>query len=315
MKKTIKKVINLSFEEKTVLLSIISVCFNFIFGVGKIIMSFFFGVFFLASGIVNILLGFAKLTCYIGIKRKDLSFTKAKTIVSILIFIAGIEYTIYMLRYVFWGYTISPYQANIAIIIASVSFTEMILAIIGLFKSLYVSHYYRFIKIINFISALSAIMLTMVALLSFASTNSNELLCGLSGALCGIIIMLLAVYIYFSEKLTIIGKECNHYKIKNKMHNEINTETIEIILSDNFWFGGYRYIGKVRDGVVEGEIIRTRWKFNSLNIYIKILLIILSEILVFVYFIGRCIFLIKNIKMINKLDTLMLERGYEKIKA
>ena len=93
MKKTIKKVINLSFEEKTVLLSIISVCFNFIFGVGKIIMSFFFGVFFLASGIVNILLGFAKLTCYIGIKRKELSFTKAKTIVSILIFIAGIEYT------------------------------------------------------------------------------------------------------------------------------------------------------------------------------------------------------------------------------
>lgn len=57
-----------------------------------------------------------------------------------------------------------------------------------------------------------------------------------------------------------------------------------------------------------------RVDFGEKHIFIKILLIILSEILIFLWLIGRFIYFLRCSTLIKKLNKIMEENGFKKAK-
>ena len=68
MLKIINQYRGLSFEDKTIFTTRLSILINFVLGIGKAILSIFFGIFFLVAAIVNFFITLTKLDCYLGIK-------------------------------------------------------------------------------------------------------------------------------------------------------------------------------------------------------------------------------------------------------
>lgn len=314
MKNIVKHYRTLTYKEKLVFMTMFSIVLNFILAIGKIILSFFNGVFFLVAGIVNILILISKLQCYLGVKKPNKkSFKYRNNMISIFLSLAGIEYGIYMARLVFTDVSVMDYSAWLSINIALVSFVEMGFAIYGCFKTYGIGHYYRNIKLINMCSALTAMCLTEVALTSFASEVDTRVIDGILGMSVGFVIVLIALFIYLAPIFSIVDKEYNVYK-KQEKSDTINTETIEIKLTNSKFYGDYLYVGKVKDDIIEGHIVKGKTPIWKYNIYIKITMIVLSEILIFPYAIGALVFYFKNYKVIDKLDKIMENKGYKKIK-
>lgn len=311
--KLIAKYKALEYEKKVLLTSKFSIILNICMSIIKIVGSIFFGVFFLASGIVNIFVSLSKLCCYFGIKKGKEEFNKANFLTSLFLGLAGLQYTLYMLRLILWNQTITAYPDVVAIAIAAVSFVEISIAIYGLIKTVYHGYLYRNLKIINFTSSLTAMMLTMVALLSFTMEGNIDRLCGICGAIVGGIIILLAIYMFFAPSFSIIDKEYNEYHLLKDKKTSFEKGSIKVVLADSFFFGGYVYEGVYEQNTIKGHIVRKKHKMGSLNIFVKILLIILSEILIFVYAIGKIIFYLKHINMIKRLDKIMELNNFIKI--
>lgn len=313
MFKLIKKYRNLSFEDKTLFAALFSVFTNILLAVGKFILSFNYGIFFVVAGILNILIMMAKLQCYMGVRRSHkLSFKHRNMLVSFFLLLAGLQYSIYMARLVFTDIAVREYGQFLAVSIALVSFVEMGIAIKGLFNSLGTGHYYRNIKLINLCSALTAIVLTEIALTSFASEFDTRIINGIFGMSVGAIIVLISIYIFFAPKISIVDREHNIYKAidENKL---INYSDVKITLTHSKFYGNYTYVGLKNGDIVDGHIIKGQSPIRKWNIYIKILVIVLSEILIFPYAVGALIFHFKCSSLIKKLDKEMRELGYTKI--
>lgn len=298
----------LSFEEKMIYSTKISIIWNIILSVGKFIISIFGGVFFLIAGIINIFTSMSKIECLRGLKNED-TFKKRNIVISIFLFLSGLQYTIYMASIIFWNRSTINTGMILGIMIALVSFIELGIAITGLIKVKSKGHIYRNIKIINFSSALTAIVLTEISIMSFASNTDNTLINGIFGIVVGVVIMLLSLFIYFAPRYSIIDRTYNVYK----SNENVDDLDINIRLKESFWYGGYSYKAEVKDNICRGYIIKDKSRIMSLNIYIEILLIILSEILIFVYAIGYIVYYIKCIHLIDDLDKIMFDNNYKKI--
>ena len=311
--KTVNYYRSLSFKEKTIFTTRVSILINLILGVGKVILSFFFGIFFLVAAIVNFFIMLTKLECYLGIKYPDKkSFDYRNKCVGIFLLIAGAEYTIYMGRMIFTDVSIMDYDMILGIIIACISFVELALAIKGCFKSYGKGHYYRNIKLTSLCSALTAIVLTEVALTSFASETDLRVINGLVGMIVGIIIVLISIYVFIAPRISIVDNEHNVYKLKENS-DHIREEEIMIKLTNSKFYRNYVYVGKVVGSIIDGNIIQEKSPIWSWNIYWLSLVILLSEILIFPYAVGALVFNIKCRNIISELDEKMLKIGYVKV--
>ncbi len=314
MLKIINQYRGLSFEDKTIFTTRLSILLNLFLGIGKIFLSFFFGIFFLVAGIVNIFIMLTKLECYLGVNNPEKkTFEYRNRCVGIFLLIAGLEYSIYMARMIFTDVSIMDYDMILGIIIACVSFAELAIAIKGCFNSLGKGHYYRNIKLTSLCSALTAIVLTEVALTSFASATDLRVVNGIVGMVVGIIIILISAYVFVAPKVSIVDREHNVYKLKEDGEG-IKDEEIRIKLTNSKFYRDYVYVGKVDGDIIDGHIIQEKIPIWSWNIYILILVCVLSEILIFPYAFGALVYHFKCRKIIKKLDDIMLEKGYEKSK-
>ena len=303
---------SLSFQEKTIFTAKLSILMNLILGIGKTILSFFFGVFFLVAAIVNYFIMLTKLECYLGIKYPNKkSFEYRNKCVGIFLLIAGLEYAIYMGRMIFTNVRIMDYDIILGIIIACVAFVELAIAIKGCFNSYGKGHYYRNIKLTSLCSALTAIVLTEVALTSFASETDLRMINGIVGMIVGIIIVLISIYVFIAPKISIVDKEHNVYKLKERC-KPIKDGEIVIKLTNSLFYRNYVYVGKVSDNLIDGNIIQGKSPIWRWNIYWLSLVILLSEILIFPYAIGALVYHFKCRNIISELDKQMLEKGYEK---
>lgn len=309
----VNKYRSLSFEEKTLFGAKFSIIFNAIMAAGKSLLSIFYGVFFLVSGIVNVFTMISKLECYAGVKYPQKSnFNHRNTMIGLFLLFAGVQYAIYMGRMIFSDVKVMEYGMILGICIACVSFVELGIAIKGCFNSFGKGHYYRNIKLINLCSALTAIVLTEVALTSFASEVDTRVMNGIFGLIVGAIIVLIAVFIFVAPEVSILDREHNIYKAIGE-ENIIEDNKIEIQLTDSKFYGNYTYVGVKKDDLIDGHIVKGRSPLFDWNIYIKILVIVLSEILIFPYAFGALVFYFKNGKLIKNLDSKMINIGYEKI--
>ena len=308
MENIIKRYKILNFEEAALLNCGFSVIWNICVAGFKLILSIFYGLFFIVSGIVNLFTALAKMQCVKGITKND-NFERRNKLTSIFLFISGLQYSIYMGSVIFFGRTLDEYGMVAGIFIALVSFIDLTLCIIDLFKVTNKDHYYRNMKIINFCGAMTSIILTMVALLSFASNKDNSLLCAICGVSVGSLIMLLSIFMYIAPKYSIYDKKYHSYK----SISETEDKNIEIDLYFSKWYGGYTYIGKLENGVINGQIITRKNEIMKMNKMLLVLLIVLSEILIFVYAVGKIVSYIKCLNIIDKLDKIMKKNGYKKI--
>ena len=305
----------LSFQQKTIFTTRFSILINLLLGIGKFILSFFLGIFFLVAAIVNFFIMLTKLECYLGVKYPNKkSFEYRNKCVGIFLLIAGLEYAIYMGRMIFTNVRIMEYDMILGIVIACVAFVELAIAIKGCFNSLGKGHYYRNIKLTSLCSALTAIVLTEVALTSFASEIDLRIINGLVGMIVGVVIVLISLYVFIAPKISIIDKEYNVYKLKESYKSIIDKQ-IKIELTKSKFYRNYVYLGNVEGIKVKGDITQTKSPIWSWNIYLLCLVILLSEILIFPYAIGALVFHFKSRNVIVNLDNEMLERGYEKIKV
>ena len=312
MNKLINAYKKMSFEEKTIFAAKFSILFNALLAIGKIVLSIFKGIFFMVAGILNILFLVSKLECFMGVKyphKKTFKYRNFST--GIFLILAGIQYAIYMGRMIYADIEAVNYGGFLSVSIATVAFVEMTIAIIGCFKVYGKGHYYRNLKIINLSSAMTAIVLTEVALMTFASDIDSRLINGLFGLVVGIIISLLGIFIIIAPKISIVDREHNMYK---QVKNDVSLEQkFELKLTTSKFYGNYYYKASVNGDIVDGHIVKGTSPIFKWNIYIKILVIVLSEILIFPYAVGALVYYFKNAKIIDKLDSKMTSLGCVKI--
>ncbi len=316
-----------SYEKKIKYPIFFSIALNYGFALGKTIFTIISGSFvFLISAAINILMAISKKECYLGIINKVDKFKKRNLIISILVILSGFLYVIYMGRLIINDIKTFQYDFYLSVSIAFVSFLEMGFAIAGILKVKNLGHFYRSIKIINFSSACSAIMLTQVALLSFTETPNANIINGLSGVGIGIFMMILGLFILILPNLSFLDREHNVYYFNSTKEDFLNSikqskdsriilhsnNHLEIIFSNNYVYGKYSYYAKIYDDRIEGDLKHERHFFKKLHWSLKILVIILSEILIFVWFFGRVIDFIKNANLPRKLDKLISKFNVEK---
>lgn len=311
----IRRFRKLPYEEKMMYTTRVSMGMNFLLAIGKIVFGLFYGFLFCISGMVNGFIFLSKHECFMGIKNTKRTFKTRNNRISIFLFVASIIYTLYMARLVFFDVKVYDYTMFIGVLIAVVSFTEMGVAIYGLIRTKRSGHYYRNIKIINFCSAMTAIVLTQVAIMSFTNANNSNMLNGLTGMGVGVVILLLSIFIYFAPMVSINDREFNIYELENEEKNtDIKiTENKNIILSKSKIYGNYEFSYSFNGYLIEGYIIREKGIWSSLNIYLKIITIIFSEILIFPYAIGRLVYYFRTLTLIKDLDDKMFQQGFIKI--
>lgn len=315
MKNLISKYRSLSFEERTLFNTMFSIMLNILLALIKFILAIVFrDVFFFVAGVFNIFVLISKLSCYLGVKYPHLkSFKFHNNMIGIFLFLAGFQYGIYMTRLVFHDATSMNYDMILGIMIALVSFIEMGFAIKGCFNSFGKGHFYRNIKLINLCSAFTAMVLTEMAIMSFASDMDHRLLSGMFGMAVSVIIELIAIYVFFAPYISLVDRKHNVYVLKEG-NTKLDKEELIIPLTNSKYYGNYVYEGKVKENSIDGYLVKKRSPLFNLNIYIKIFIIVLSEILIFPYAFGALIFHFKCSSLIKKLDTKLLELWYIKVK-
>lgn len=315
MKKLLQKYKEMTFEERTVFFTGVTLCVSAAATVGKFVLGLFTDYILCVAALFNALLLFAKLECLLGIKNDKVSFEKRNLTISVLLFIAGLVYVVYMGGRLFRSVDGERYTGVQSILTAFVGFVEMGLAILGLIQTKRKGHLYRDIKIINFASAMTAIMTAQIALLS-AYSQYSDAPNAYMGIGVGVITALLAVYVYFAPQISIIDREYNAFRLLDEEKNglvDMSADETVIPLCESKIYGDYIYRAKVNGENVSGKIEKGEGFFNALPIFWKIILIILSEILIFVWLIGYVVFFCKTVNLPKQLEEKMIENGFEKI--
>ena len=313
IKSLINKYRSFSFEQKTVFTAKFSIFSNAFFAVAKFILAIFNGVFFFVAGVLNIFMMIAKLECYLGIKKNNKEdFKQRNFLIGLFLIFAGLQYAIYMSRLIYSDVEVMDYNMIMGISIACISFVELGFAIKGIFNASGKGHYYRNIKLINLASAFTAIVLTEVALMSFASTVDTRLIDGLFGVVVGFINVLIGIFIIVAPKVSVVDREYNEFKAIDK--NALLKDDIKIKLTNSKFYADFYFEGKIENDYIKGHIVKGKTPIWGWNIYLLILVITLSEILIFPYAIGALVNYFKGNKLFVNLDSKMLELGYKKVK-
>ena len=307
------------FTKRTKIFAFISLFINLFLGIGKFVGAFLFHNYFLfAAALFNIFILLSKGECLLGLVSKRRSFKIRNFLIFIFVLTAGIIYLVYSLRLVIHeDYKTYKFTTDLAVLIVIVSFVELIVATVGLFRVTKYGHFYRDIKIINFISALTAIVLGEAAFASFATgTRITQLNNGIFGMIVGIITIILSIYIFFAPVLSIIDREHNVYKMIDKDKAKIyfnESNILELPLSFSTIFRRYIFIAYLKDGIVDGHIQLTKNIYQRANPYVKIILIIFLPIYILPIIILRIVYLFRTINIPKKLDKTMVAHGFIKI--
>ncbi|MDE6656156.1 MAG: hypothetical protein K2J85_04110 [Anaeroplasmataceae bacterium] len=308
----VKRYRALSFEDRTIFNARFSIIFNLLLAIGKIILGFFANTVFFVTAVVNVFMMLSRFECYLGATRPHRrSFRYRNNFVGTFLVLAGVGYTIYMVLLLFSVFKTRDYNMAIGIAIAFVSFVELGVAIRGCLNAYGTGHYYRNIKMINLCSALTAIALTEMAILSFADETDTRVFDCWFGIGVGILIIILGIYVFIAPMVSIIDRKHNVYKMTE--NSDLREDRFKFKLTNSKFYGNYYYIGKIQNDMVDGLVLQEKNPIFKWNIFILILVILLSEILIFPYAIGALVFHFKNAGIIKKLDELMTTHGCIKV--
>jgi len=316
MNNIIQKYQKMSFEQKTIVKTILGLIFSTILSCGKLIIGLFIDYNLCIVAIYTFAILLAKLECVLGVKTQKRTFKTRNILIAVFLFISSAIYIGFMCRMFFIERRAVEYTLQYVVILAFISFIELGFAIAGLIRTKNNGHYYRNIKIINFCVAIIAILTTQMAILDFTSTKNTDIYNAYAGIGVGCFIAICAIYILLAPRISVIDREHNVFVLQNEKQNELinmNDGKVELLLCTSKVYGSYIYRGTITDNKIEGNIERGPKLWKQLHILLKIFVCILSEILIFVWLIGYFVFSLRNMNIPKRLEKRMTKNGFERI--
>ena len=308
----IKSYYRLEYKEKLIVNLIFSMLLQALLAIGKFLLGFY-NIFFIVAGFVNLFILLAKLGCFIGMNENKDNFARRNRVIAILLMTSGLTYVIYMSKFLIFNESLHVYNLLIRVCIALVSFIEMAVAIGGIFKAYGKGHYIRDIKIISLSSALTAMMFTQIALTAAESTVQINVTNGIVGIVVGIAIILLGVFAIIAPHFSLTDKTEYAFKKLDNDFSKFKEDIINIQLTNYKFYSNFYFIGEKADNFIYGKVVKGKNPFLKLNIMLKILILLLSEILIFFYLVGILINFFKHPKVIVNLNNIMSENNYQQI--
>lgn len=316
MSNFIRKYKEIPYEQKTVLQTIAGLCVSAVLACVKLVIGLFTDYNLCGFAAYTFAILLSKLECVLGIKTTRRSFERRNMLIAVFLFVSSVVYIIFMSRMFFTERRTREYSHGYVEALAFISFAELGFALAGLFRAKNKGHFYRDIKIINFGAALIAILTTQMTILDFTAAANTDFYNACSGIGVGAFIAACAVYIYFAPQISVVDRERNAFVLldgrKNKLISTANF-AVEIVLCPSRVYGSYVYRATVVGGRVDGKIERDKSLWNRMPVPLKILCCILSEILIFVWLIGRGIFFLRSVNLPARLETIMNANGFEKV--
>lgn len=252
----------------------------------------------------------AKRQCVVGWKKGS-DFAKENVVVFVFLFSSSLLYTSFVVLTFLFGRSAEGNFIQ-AVLTALISFTELVLSLISLFR-LTDDHYCFNIKVINVCIAFIALRSTQIALLDYTATTNSELPNMLFGIGVGVAVMICSIALLLRPKFSVMGREYNQFKLSEHNGNNFSEQNIEVVIVKSKVYGSYVYKAQVNDGIARGNIVRNPSLWKSMHVTLKILCIVLSEILVFAWLVGRLVFMFRTINLHSKLVNLMSAVGFTKI--
>lgn len=317
MSNIVRKYRELSFEQKIVTKTVIGLCFSAALALGKFAIGLFTDYDLVGIAVYTFGLLLAKLECVLGIKTDKRSFRQRNILTAVFLFLSSAFYIGFMSRMFFVDRRIKNNRMIYVLLLAFISFCELGFAIAGLIRTKNKGHFYRNIKIVNFCVALIAILTTQIAILNMESeTGVVSIVNAYSGIGVGCFIALCAVYILIAPKTSIIDRERNAFVLKDAEKNhliDMQSGKTELVLCRSFVYGDYVFRAKIKEDTVDGNIVRGKSLWKRMHVLFKILCCILSEILLFVWFLGRAILFVRSACLPQRLTDRMRKNGFEPI--
>lgn len=312
----IRKYRKLTFEQKTIWKTIIGLCFSAVLACGKLIIGLFTDYNLISIAVYTFGILLAKFECVLGVKSNKMTFKQRNILTAVCLIISSVLYIAFMGSMFFAERRIKNNGLIYVVLLAFISFCELGFAIAGLIRTKNRGHYYRNIKIINFCVALIAILTTQMSILNLQSkTGIVNTANAYAGIGVGIFIALCAVYILIAPKTSVIDREHNKFILQNSDKNtliDMERGSVEILLCRSDVYGDYIYKAAIDGNFVEGDIVRGKSLWKKMNIILKILCCILSEILIIVWLLGRGILFLRTIDLPRRLENKMIENGFER---
>lgn len=314
MRKLFRKYRELPFEGKMVWETVLGLGFSAAFAAGKLIIGSFTDYNLCIIAVYTFALIFAKLECVLGIKFQKISFATRNLLIALFVLAASLVYIGYMSRLFFIERPRKDYEMVYVLLLAFISFVEFGFAVGGIVRTKNNGHFYRDVKIINFCIAIIAILTTQMTILDFTATENTDFYNAFSGVAIGVFIAICAVYILIAPKISVIDREHNVFILKEKEKNvlvNMKEPATEIPLCRSRIYGSFVYRATVREQAIDGHIMRDKNIWKRMNFILKVLCIILSEILIFVWLFGRLVFFFRTINLPRRLELKMKRNGFE----
>ena len=317
MRILIRRYKELSFEQKIIFHTVIGLCFSTFLACGKLITGFFTDYNLCSIAIYTFVLLFSKFECLLGIKSAKRSFKWRNRIVAGLLFLSSVLYVGFMCRMFFIERRLKTGALSGVLALAFISFAELGSSIAGLLSIKNKDYLYQNIKIINFCIALIAILTTQMSILNMHSeTGLVHIANAYTGIGIGCFIALCSIYILIAPKIGVTGKEHNIFLLQSEEKNglvDMGKDTVEISLCRSFIYGSYVYRVKIEGRQIDGNIERDKSLWKRMPLWSKIICYVLSEILIFVWLIGRLIFFLRSINLPKRLEYKMNKNGFAKV--
>lgn len=315
MKQLFRKYRALTFEEKIVFKTVIGLCFSAALALGKLFIGIFTDYNLVSIAVYTFGILLAKLECLLGVNKEAKTFRRRNAWTAFFLLFSSLVYIGFMSRMFFIERKLKNNGMIYVLLLAFISFCELGFAIAGLFRTKNKGHSYRNIKIVNFCVALIAILTTQMAILNQQSqTGIASIYNAYTGIGVGCFIALCAVYILIAPKTSYIGREHHAFLLIDPSQNnliDMNKDNAEIVLCKSFVYGDFFFRGKIQNETLEGEIVRGKSLWKRMHVLFKILCCILSEILIFVWLIGRGLLFFRSIDLPDRLSRKMRQNGFE----
>ena len=319
MSNLIRKYTELSFEQKMIAKTIVSLCYSAILSSGKLIIGLFIDYNLCIIAVYTFVILLAKLVCIIGLIKRKRDFKRCNLIAAIFLFLSSIFYNGYICKFILSGHTVKEYSIVYVCLLAFISFSEFGFAIAGILRVKNKELLFRDIKIINLCIALIAILTTQTTILDYNSatkTVNTDIFNAYTGIGISGFIALCSVYILLAPKICVTGKEHNVFFLQAEEKNaliNLNNDTVEISLCRSLIYGSYVYRAKIEGKQIDGNIERDKSLWKRMPLWSKIICCVLSEILIFVWLIGRLIFFLRSINLPKRLKYKMNKNGFAKV--
>lgn len=318
MTSPIRKYRELSAEQRAVCTTAAGLCFSACLALGKLIVGLLTGSDLIGVALYTFGLLLAKAECVLGMAGgRKRSLRQRNLLTAAFLLFSSLAYVGFMGSMFFVERRIKRRGMSYVLILAFLSFCELGYAIAGLLRTKNRGSSFRNVKIINFCVALIAILTTQTAILNMLSeTETVHIANAFSGIAVGGFIALCALYIAVSPYFGTAGREHNEFLLIDAARNRLTDtgrEKIELLLLPSFVYGDYVFRAELRQDTLAGEIERRASLWKRAHVVWKILFCVLSEILLFVWLIGRGILFLRSARLPRKLENLMRENGFQPI--